>query len=795
MSTLLHRLKQVLREYGTAFNSNDQIAPAAILWTDGERQWEPLVAQMRADMPHLLTLGAYDPATRSGPAIYLKTLIAGAIPEHYRHETGVVPILYLPGIQREDIRAREECAPSLQPLAELQFRGTLFLQRGGSDWTVYAFLVNPEYGLGLDVAKDQATQSAIAQALLRLAYAPVGPFMGKRLEASDFQDLAHGDAAHHLLLWLDDPAVQRKAWAGNDWSLFVARCIAGYGFDPNSADALMEASRLLGSGQGAWGLVWSRFVAAPRHYPNIPQALRQSKPPQMMLTLDPHWPQDNDDGETALRAAFDQVAKQASHLACTRLVALDQEHGMRRAWVWSALGQAPLAAAVEHLATAARLIPGGLPGQDLDSIAAAYRDHGWQVDASITRAVQAVRRDTDLDLISTVIQAVYPEWLDRVNAAFATRFQAAPVAATPVARADGRCILFADGLRYDVGQTLLVALRDASMAVDSGWSFAALPTVTATAKPAQAPLDPTPKPRLQEAGGGAGKAYGVLRGDAVGADFAPSIAATGKVLTSDGFKQLLEANQVQVLDRTETGDPSGCAWTEHGTLDHAGHAEEVKLCRRITEEIESLRERIADLLAAGWAEVVVTTDHGWMLVPGGMPKHVMPAYLSETRWSRSAVVKAGSDLSAWKGPVAPWAWNPAVSIAMAPGCSAFIAGKAYAHGGLSLQECILPRLTVRRSSAGLAQVRIRGCVWKGMRAVVRIEGAPIGSVVSIRVKAGDAATTISQQGVPITSDPAEARLLIPDDAYIGQSAAIVVCDASGAVLGKRLVTVSEEETA
>jgi len=795
MSTLLHRLKQVLREAGTTFNSNDQIAPAAILWTDGDRQWEPLVAHMRADLPHLLTLGTYDPATRIGPAIYLKTLIAGAIPEQYRPDAGIVPILYLPGIHRHDLRAMEECPQALQPLAELQFRGVSFIQRGGADWTVYAFLVNPEYGLGLDVAKDQATQSAITHALLRLAHAPVAPFMGKRLEASDFQDLAHGDTAHHLLLWLNDPVGQRKLWAGNDWSLFVARCTADYRFDPNSADARLEAARLLGVAQGAWDLIWRRFAAAPRQYADIPQALRQSKPSQMMLTLDPHWPQDNDDGEAALRTAFGVAAKLAAHLACTRVVELEQEHGPRRAWVWSALGQAPMAAALEHLAAAATLIPAGLPGLDLASITAAYRDHGWQVDAAVTRAVQAVRRDADLDLITAVIQAIYPEWLDRVNAAFAARFQAAPIPAEPVARVDGRCILFADGLRYDVGQTLVAALRDAGMVVDPGWSYAALPTVTATAKPAQAPLDPTPRPRLHEAGAASGALRGVLCGDDVGADFAPSIAATGKLLTSDGFKSLLEANRVQVLGRTATGDPSGCAWTEHGTLDHAGHAEEVKLCRRITEEIESLRERIADLLAAGWAEVVVTTDHGWMLVPGGLPKHTMPAYLSETRWSRAAVVKAGNDLSAWKGPVSPWAWNPTVAIAMAPGCSSFIAGKAYAHGGLSLQECILPRLVVRRSSAGLAQVRIRGCAWKGLIAVVRIEGAPIGSIVTIRVKAGDAATTISQQGAPITRDPAEVRLLVPDDAYIGQSAAIVVCEASGTVLGKRLVTISEEDNA
>ncbi len=775
MSTLAHRLRQVLREAGTAYNSNDQVAPAAVLWADGERQWEPVVQRLRTEVPHLFTLGAYDPSTRTGPAIYLKALIAGALPEHYQPQPGVVPILYLPGIQRDDIKPREECSPLLQPLAELQFRGTSFHQRGGAEWTVYAFLVNAEHGLGLDVARDAATLNALRLALVRLADAPLAPLMSKRLETSDFQDLAHGDPVHHLLRWLDDPAARQAEWAGNDWSLFLARCKDTYGFAPESGDARIDAARLLGKAAGAWAAVWARFAAAPRSYPSIPQALRQAKPAERSLFADPHWPQDNEEGETEPRTAFGAVAGLAPHLACARLVELEATHGPRRTWVWATWGHAPLAAALEHLAHAARRIPDGLPGKTIDALMAAYREHGWQVDAAITRAVQAVRRDADLDLVSAVIQAIYRDWLERVNAPFAACFQAGPQGAVPVPRADHRCILFADGLRFDVGQALVAGLREAGMNVDAGWSFAALPTVTATAKPAQAPIT------------------GALRGDGVGADFAPAIATTGKALTSDGFRTLMKAEKVQILERNETGDPTGCAWTEHGTLDHAGHAEEVKLCWRIPEEVDSLRERIAGLLAAGWSEVVVTTDHGWMLVPGGMPRHDLPGFLAETRWSRSAVVKSGSDLSAWHGPVAPWAWNPAVSIAMAPGCSSFIAGKSYAHGGLSLQECVLPRLTVRRSGAGTALVRITSCTWRGLRAVVVIEGAPAGSIASIRVKAGDPASTISQQGAPLTDDPATVRLLVADDSYIGQSAAIVVCDAAGKVLEKRLVTVSEEE--
>ena len=35
------------------------------------------------------------------------------------------------------------------------------------------------------------------------------------------------------------------------------------------------------------------------------------------------------------------------------------------------------------------------------------------------------------------------------------------------------------------------------------------------------------------------------------------------------------------------------------------------------------------LLDAGWQQVVVVTDHGWLYVPGGLPKVELPYYLTK----------------------------------------------------------------------------------------------------------------------------------------------------------------------
>ncbi len=54
----------------------------------------------------------------------------------------------------------------------------------------------------------------------------------------------------------------------------------------------------------------------------------------------------------------------------------------------------------------------------------------------------------------------------------------------PPLPSEGCCTLFADGLRYDVGQRLLAEIVDRGWQVEASWSWVPAPSVTATAKPA-----------------------------------------------------------------------------------------------------------------------------------------------------------------------------------------------------------------------------------------------------------------------------------------------------------------------
>ena len=52
----------------------------------------------------------------------------------------------------------------------------------------------------------------------------------------------------------------------------------------------------------------------------------------------------------------------------------------------------------------------------------------------------------------------------------------------------GQCLLFVDGLRFDVAMRLVAMAEKGQLQVDVDWRWAGLPTVTATCKPVVSPL-------------------------------------------------------------------------------------------------------------------------------------------------------------------------------------------------------------------------------------------------------------------------------------------------------------------
>jgi hypothetical protein len=760
------------------YNRDDTVPPVAVLWPDEKREWEKLVPRLRAVLPQFLTFGPYDATHRSGPAIWLRCVLAGKITE-VSLPIGTAPIIYLPGVSRATLRATEECPHELKPLAELQYRGVIWSQANSKDWTVAAYLQTEKGGLHLTVARDQATTTSLRRAVEKLADAPLADLQAKsaagELNGNYFDSLVTDDLVDDLLSWMSQPKETRHKWEPGRWETLCSRCIADYGFDPARDGELVGAEKLGIQPKAVWKTAWKRYAVAPARYPGLEALLRNAKPPSkgsLFVHAEESWPQDNEAEETELRKELLETASLPVGTARQTLTGLEQKHGGRRDWVWARLNQSPLASAIQFLATLASVTATPMTGGTLADMVKAYTDGGWKADAAVLDALAAVNKPADQEAVNTAVAHVYKPWLRDAAELFQRHASESPLPGREKARLDpvplGTCVLFADGLRYDVGQKFLAMLAGRVGEIQPSHQFVALPSVTPTSKPAVSP--------------GASK----IKGTVAGEEFRPCVAHDGKDLTPDRFRKLLADDGVQFLANQDTGDPSGKAWTEFGNLDSTGHAEGSGLARRIPELLASLVLRVESLLEAGWKEVRVVTDHGWLLMPKGLPKSELPKFLTATRWRRCAVVKPSAAVEI---PCFPWFWADDVRVACPPGIDCFIAGEEYNHGGLSLQECVVPQIVIRPGGTATVSAKIESFKWAGLRCRIKVTGDYDGCMVDLRDKAADPGTTLASPKA-ITKDGSVA-LVVTNESREGTATTLVLLDHAGNILDKSPVTVGE----
>lgn len=766
--TVLFALARSIRRAGQ-FNGS-MARPAAVVWPDERREWEQLIPLLRQIEPLLVTLGEYRPSDLRGPAIWIRALLAREL-EGAAWPLDAIPIVYLPGVGRGALRAVEGCSRDLQPVAELQYRGAYWTQANGRDWTVFAFLKSPD-GLGLDVARDDATAEAILRSLSMLADTPVTKLRSGRLEAGDFDELLSPDVERDVLRWMNDPKAAQALWSKSQWAAFRSLAKAKLQLDPNADGALVAAERLAGAAAG-WNKVWSRFAESPRSYPGVVTLLEQVQP--VGLVLEPeHFPKENDKREMDLQASLTALAGVASTDAVAQLRQLDAQHAGRRDWVWAQLGRSPLAHALQHLSVLADVCGKPLGGTTSEQMAESYADAGWRADYAMLASMASVERVVDVEAVKAAVRAVYVPWVEQAAKHLQTLTRKSGYAGEAVKESGkaepGEFALFVDGLRFDVGCRLGERLVASGLKVSIRRTWSPLPSVTPTGKAAASPI-----------------AHLLAGGDP--GDFTPYLAGTAEKLTADRFRKLLEANNVKCGTDSGPEAQGSAGWGEFGDLDAAGHDQGWKLARRIDEVLRELVERIERLVAAGWRKVRVVTDHGWLLVPGGVPKSEFPGYLAETRWGRCAALKETT--STGDLLVVDWRWSPSVRVALAPGISCFYAGTEYTHGGLSLQECVLPVLEVA-PGVSAPTASIQEVTWNGLRCRVRISGPSTGLRVEVRLKPAAPATRVSK-GAKEPDQDGRVSVVIPDDALAGTAAVVVVVAADDTVLAKYPTCIGGED--
>lgn len=756
------------------YNSNMQVAPSVILWTDKQRQWESALPLLQAAMPELVVLGDYDPKQKTGPAIWIKCVIEDVLPD-IDMPSGKTPIIYMPGVERRDLRAISTCPEELMPLAELQYRGSWWIyNNSGRDWTVRAFLVSNNGGVGLDVANDDKTQQAMERVLPEILESKRVDLANRRLEATDFNRLVSNDPVRDLLSWMNDSKTCRERWDESRWKAFVGICETEYHFSPEKEGEL-TAAELLCQRQGVWETVWQRYLESSHHHPQLPQLLLKVEAD--LVADGTSYPVVNQHDEADLEQSLQQLQTLNSVEIRAQLIELEQRHGVRRTWIWYDLGMAPLAGVLKYLSGVADITQHVFSGTLPEEMATLYRDKYWQADNLVLKALAYPLASNQQTLVQKLLALIYTPWLDEVTRNFQdlVRMKGYPGTdqcneATADYAAAGEVVFFVDGLRYDLAQRLLGRLQQLGE-VKFTTNWAALPSVTATAKAAITPV------------------HDRLTGRETDRDFEPSLLEEDKGFSAYYLRKLLKEKGWLYLEDGDLGNTASNAWVQTGDIDKEGHVRGVKLPTRVDILLDEIVERVEELVEAGWRKIRIVTDHGWMLTPEPMARVDLPKHLTETRWGRCALIK---DSVASGYQQIGWHWNSQVSIAMAPGASCFKAGLHYDHGGLSLQECLTPVIELLSKQSKTAKAKITATLsdprWVGLRCRVQAETSGEGVFAVLRTQPADPDTEISKRQL---LKEGKCSLLV-DDQFEGASAVLVLLDEQDNVLARKLTLVGGE---
>jgi len=763
-STIFNKIVLALRQ-SVLHNSGIMVKPEVILWPDSERQWESVVHIIRNEFPELLTFGEYESAKEQGPAIWIKCMVAHLLPEADWSED-VTPIIYLPGISKSDLKNISSAGLDLQPLIEYQYTGTIFSQINGREWSILAFIENEQQGLGLKVAQDKLTRETLVKVLPTIfqddsiKYPPV-------IDVDFLNSLLFPDAFPNILKWLCQGDEFLNSLPEEKREAFVNICKTRFDFEPDYKNIYAIVQKF-GMQHNAWRHVWELYASSPIKYPELEGLLRTAKPEDMGIDLfavkEESWPQVNEQKEDELRKSLLALNKLLPKEILPKLSELEKAHSIRRNWVWAELGYSPLANTLPHLIQMTEVCITAFPSSDINELKNYYTEKGFIADQSMRKAFQAVKSEKDRQTIESLISIIYKPWLESLTEKFQSRID---LNTNELLRQDlgdetEDFVLFVDAFRFELAKEFGEILRNQKYNVDILSKWSGIPSLTPTSKPLASPM-------VSEIN---------LNSNCV--DFRPQIK-TGKELqivlfreelNKKGYKAVTNHSQIVVGEKY---------WYEIGDIDTKGHEEQANIVKRIDELFHQIKEAVEIAFEKGFERIKIVTDHGWLLLPGGLPKQSLDKNLTETRWGRCALIKEGAKTNLQH---LPWTWNPNIFIAYAPGISFFKKNEEYAHGGISLHECVIPVLTITKSDKSDIRAKISNIKWVGLTCKIDLSDAPDGYLADIRIKYNDPNTSIVLINKEKKIIGNKITLMVDTDAE-AKSASVVLMDENGIILDKK----------
>ena len=705
LKTVITELAFRVREQAKRFNPSIETAPVAVLWTDDRCDWDGVLPNLKSLIPELFSLGEYKPLERTGPGAWLRMVAdgqAGGLPP------GTVPILYLPGVAnsslRTDLRAVKD-DPQLAPIAELQYRGNFWRQENTKDWTLRAFFESKRNGLGLPTKGDQQTLAALKQALPKLLSRSLVTLEGRTIDLAFLDEILNPNPADDVLRWMAEPE-QLRLDKGDAWPSFVASTKQRYGLDlakgPLDAAALVLEAR---ESDAAY-MLWQKFVLRPDEQVGLYDVFKAVPKPELWSEAE-RYPRANESDELELSKAFKALALLDSVAAATELLALEAQHGKRRETVWADLGKAPLAQVLLPMVAVARATLQPAVGGSVAHQAAVWAQEGWAVDAAALRALAIAQASDCMADVEPALAAVYRPWLQRSAESFQQRVVAEGYPAKALdAVPEGTVVVFVDGLRLDLARQLEATLQTSGLAVNLQHRFTSVPSVTSSGKVWCSP------------------GYSAAQSAATATGFEPvlRVGGTDGPYVAERLRRAIQEQGFTIVDPDSPGIADGRGWAEFlDDIDSDGHNKGLRLAEEAPRHVTKLAKTVERLLNAGWQRVRVVTDHGWLLLPGGLPKVELNSKLTETKWARCAVVKeAATSVDAM---TLSWSYGPEVRIALAPGIGAFRAGQVYDHGGLTLQECVVPLVEIVANPPAQGRPGIKAVTWNTRKTICKVDAA------------------------------------------------------------------------
>jgi hypothetical protein len=481
------------------------------------------------------------------------------------------------------------------------------------------------------------------------------------------------------------------------------------------------------------------------------------------------WPQLNEDEESKLAVALQAVSKMDIPKAYSKLGDLNDKSRTRRSWVWAELDKAPLANSVSHLHKLAEKCQVSFGNYTLENLKHYYENDGFVVDHYMRKSLLAVKSTKDKEVVIKVIALFYKPWLESLTNRFQQLVQENDEIFTNQQNQEEKedFVLFVDAFRFELAKEFIQKLNDEYPAIKTAMNptWSAIPSLTPTAKVKVSPI------------------ADLISVNSDCREFRPQLKNT-KDLSTTVFRDTLKTKGFEYLAKTPEIEAGKRYWMEIGDIDTKGHQEQSGLVKRIDELFDQIIETLEAVFEKGYAKIKIVTDHGWLLLPGGLPKTQLYTDLAETRWGRCALLKEGAITPLMH---LPWRWNPSIHIAYAPGISFFKVNEEYAHGGISIHECLIPEIILESNIQPNSNALIKSIKWVNLKCNIETESTPDGYTLDVRTKAADEKTSIvvSNKNSVLNN---KGKVMVSDEAE-GNAATILLLNPMGVIMDKKLTTI------